>query len=108
MKRSVRILILGSAAVLTAACAEKITSSFDQSVLDAAFLSTHSASRTPRAASRRRAAWKAMRSCRAVMAVSAEGICSAAVTTSWAAVSARTTSAVSRAVVHGRRGRWNA
>jgi hypothetical protein len=39
MKRSVRILILGAVAVLTAACAEKITSSFDQSVLDAAFLS---------------------------------------------------------------------
>ncbi len=39
MKRSARILILGGAAVLAAACAEKITSSFDQSALDAAFLS---------------------------------------------------------------------
>jgi hypothetical protein len=40
MKRSVRILVLGCAAALTAACAEKITSSNDQSILDAAFLSS--------------------------------------------------------------------
>ena len=39
MKRRVRILVLGGAAVLSAACAENITSSLDQSVLDAAFLS---------------------------------------------------------------------
>ncbi|MDB4882274.1 MAG: hypothetical protein JWL95_1040, partial [Gemmatimonadetes bacterium] len=40
MKRSLRILVLGSAAVLIAACAEKITNSGDQGVLDAAFLSS--------------------------------------------------------------------
>jgi hypothetical protein len=39
MKLTVRTLILGVTTVLTAACAEKITSSLDQSVLDAAFLS---------------------------------------------------------------------
>ncbi|MEO8335660.1 MAG: hypothetical protein ABI664_11850 [bacterium] len=40
MKRFARSLILGSAALLAAACAEKITSSIDQSVLDAAFLTS--------------------------------------------------------------------
>ena len=40
MTRSVRYFILGGAAVLTAACAEKITSSSDFPLLDAAFLST--------------------------------------------------------------------
>lgn len=38
MKRSVRIFMLGSAAVMTAACADRITSSLDASALDAAFL----------------------------------------------------------------------
>ncbi|MDB4888214.1 MAG: hypothetical protein JWL61_69 [Gemmatimonadetes bacterium] len=40
MKRSARILILGGVAMLAAACAEQITSSLDQSMLDAAFLSS--------------------------------------------------------------------
>jgi len=40
MKRTVRILILSGAALLAAACAEKITSSLDQSILDAAFLNS--------------------------------------------------------------------
>ena len=39
MTRSVRFCILGGAAVLTAACAETITSASDLSLLDAAFLS---------------------------------------------------------------------
>ena len=40
MNRSARILILGGAAVLAAACADKITNSLDQTILDAAFLSS--------------------------------------------------------------------
>ena len=40
MTRSVRFFVLGGAAVLTAACAEQITSSLDLSPLDAAFLTT--------------------------------------------------------------------
>jgi hypothetical protein len=40
MTRSVRFFILGGAAILTAACAERITSSSSSTLLDAAFLST--------------------------------------------------------------------
>jgi hypothetical protein len=40
MNRNARTLIMGAAAVLTAACADKITSSLDQTLLDAAFIST--------------------------------------------------------------------
>ncbi|MEP6999990.1 MAG: hypothetical protein ABI969_05910 [bacterium] len=40
MTRSVRFILLGGAAVLTAACAEKITSTTGSTLLDAAFTST--------------------------------------------------------------------